>query len=139
MSKKKDISEKKNQEKRSKSQKVENILPFELKSLKKQKVETEREIWMKMENYSKELVEAFREKANKEKIDRDHSWYLFYYYVKQAMMYEMAYTSFKYYTTWVNKQLLKNHKEFMNSFEEWITEDNYDNFGRMINKKETIH
>ena len=42
------------------------------------------------------------------------------------MMYEMAYTSFKYYTTWVNKQLLKNHKEFMNSFEEWITEDNYD-------------
>ena len=92
-----------------------------------------------MENYSKELVEAFREKANKEKIDRDHSWYLFYYYVKQAMMYEMAYTSFKYYTTWVNKQLLKNHKEFMNSFEEWITEDNYDNFGRMINKKETIH
>ena len=55
------------------------------------------------------------------------------------MMYEMAYTSFKYYTTWVNKQLLENHKEFMNSFEEWITEDNYDNFGRMINKKETIH
>ena len=68
MSKKKDISEKKNQEKRTKSQKVENILPFELKSLKKQKVETEREIWMKMENYSKELVEAFREKANKEKL-----------------------------------------------------------------------
>lgn len=139
MSKKNDISEKKNQKKQSKSENVKNILPFELKSLKKQKIETEREIWVRMEDYSKELVEAFRIKANKEKIDRDYSWYLFYYYIKQAMMHEMAYASFKYYTTWVNKQLLKKHKLFMNSFDEWITEDNFDDFGRMLNKKETIH
>ena len=39
MSKKNDISEKKNQKKQSKSENVKNILPFELKSLKKQKIE----------------------------------------------------------------------------------------------------
>ena len=38
MSKKNDISEKKNQKKQSKSENVKNILPFELKSLKKQNI-----------------------------------------------------------------------------------------------------
>ena len=54
------------------------ILEFKTKTLKEQKIETNQDIWNKMDSYAKELVEAFDEKTNRENIDRDHCLYLFH-------------------------------------------------------------
>ena len=72
-----------------------NVVPFKTKSLKEQKIETNQDIWNKMDSYAKELVEAFDEKTNRENIDRDHCLYLFHYRLMQKMMYRMSYPAFK--------------------------------------------
>ena len=119
------------------------ILEFKTKSLKEQKIETNQDIWNKMDSYAKELVEAFDEKTNRENIDRDHCLYLFHYRLMQKMMIKMSYPAFKYYTRSVSRQLLEHHKEFMNSLDEWtsISDDGQDDFGRRIeaNKNKTLN
>ena len=119
------------------------IIPFKTKTLKDQKIETEQEIWKKIDSFSLELVEAFKEKTYKESIDPDHCWYLFYYRVKQEMMLKMSYPAFKYYSVSVERQLLRDHKEFMNSLDEWTanSSDDEDLFGRskIIKKDKTLH
>ena len=57
-------------------------------------------------------------------------------------MLEMSYPSFKFYTNWTKNQLLENHKNFMNSLDEWTTDqaDTEDLFGRKkTNKDKTLH
>ena len=53
----------------------------------------------------------------------------------------MSYPAFKYYTRSVSRQLLEHHKEFMNSLDEWRSDDGQDDFGRRIeaNKNKTLH
>ena len=120
-----------------------NVIPFKNKSLKDQKIETENEIWAKVDSFSKELVLAFKEKATREAISSDYSWYIFYYRVMQSMMLEMSYQKFKYYTNWSSRQLLKHHKDFMNSLDEWNSDPDQeeDLFGRRkkTNKDKTLH
>ena len=130
-----DFKNKKTKKKKSK------ILEFKTKSLKEQKIETNQDIWNKMDLYAKELVEAFDEKTNRENIDRDHCLYLFHYRLMQKMMFRMSYPAFKYYTRSVSRQLLEHHKEFMNSLDEWTSDDGQDDFGRRIeaNKNKTLH
>ena len=132
-----DFKEKKTKKNKSK------ILEFKTKSLKEQKIETNQDIWNKMDSYAKELVEAFDEKTNRENIDRDHCLYLFHYRLMQKMMIKMSYPAFKYYTRSVSRQLLEHHKEFMNSLDEWTSpsDDGQDDFGRRIeaNKNKTLH
>ena len=106
-----DFKDKKTKKNKSK------IVEFKTKSLKEQKIETNQDIWNKMDSYAKELVEAFDEKTNRENIDRDHCLYLFHYRLMQKMMFKMSYPAFKYYTRSVSKQLLEHHKEFMNSLQ----------------------
>ena len=139
MSKKKD----KNNGKKGNDSKELNVVPF-TKSLKDQKIETDQEIWNKMDSFSRELVKAFKDKTHKESIDHDHCWYIFYYRVMQEMMFQMSYPAFQFYKTSVSRQLLKHHKEFMNSFDEWTSnpEDEEDLFGRqskIIKKDKTLH
>ena len=50
-----------------------NVVPFKTKSLKEQKIETEKEIWEKVDSFSKELVKAFKEKATKEALEAGDS------------------------------------------------------------------
>ena len=130
-----DFKDKKTKKNKSK------ILEFKTKSLKEQKIETNQDIWNKMDSYAKELVEAFDEKTNRENIDRDHCLYLFHYRLMQKMMFRMSYPAFKYYTRSVSRQLLEHHKEFMNSLDEWTSDDGQDDFGRRIeaNKYKTLH
>jgi hypothetical protein len=132
-----DFKDKKTKKNKSK------ILEFKIKSLKEQKIETNQDIWNKMDSYAKELVEAFDEKTNRENIDRDHCLYLFHYRLMQKMMIKMSYPAFKYYTRSVSRQLLEHHKEFMNSLDEWIStsDDGQDDFGRRIeaNKNKTLN
>ena len=132
-----DFKDKKTKKNKSK------ILEFKTKSLKEQKIETNQDIWNKMDCYAKELVEAFDEKTNRENIDRDHCLYLFHYRLMQKMMIKMSYPAFKYYTRSVSRQLLEHHKEFMNSLDEWtsISDDGQDDFGRRIeaNKNKTLN
>lgn len=130
-----DFKDKKTKKNKSK------ILEFKTKSLKEQKIETNQDIWNKMDSYAKELVEAFDEKTNRENIDRDHCLYLFHYRLMQKMMIKMSYPAFKYYTRSVSRQLLEHHKEFMNSLDEWTSDDGQDDFGRRIeaNKNKTLH
>ena len=132
-----DFKDKKTKKNKSK------ILEFKTKSLKEQKIETNQDIWNKMDSYAKELVEAFDEKINRENIDRDHCLYLFHYRLMQKMMIKMSYPAFKYYTRSVSRQLLEHHKEFMNSLDEWTStsDDGQDDFGRRIeaNKNKTLH
>ena len=132
-----DFKDKKTRKNKSK------ILEFKTKSLKEQKIETNQDIWNKMDSYAKELVEAFDEKTNRENIDRDHCLYLFHYRLMQKMMIKMSYPAFKYYTRSVSRQLLEHHKEFMNSLDEWIStsDDGQDDFGRRIeaNKNKTLN
>ena len=132
-----DFKDKKTNKNKSKSK----ILEFKTKSLKEQKIETNQDIWNKMDLYAKELVEAFDEKTNRENIDRDHCLYLFHYRLMQKMMFKMSYPAFKYYTRSVSRQLLEHHKEFMNSLDEWTSDDGQDDFGRRIeaNKNKTLH
>ena len=139
MSKKKD----KNNGKKGNNSKELNVVPF-TKSLKDQKIETDQEIWNKMDSFSRELVKAFKDKTHKESIDHDHCWYIFYYRVMQEMMFQMSYPAFKFYKTSVSRQLLKHHKDFMSSFDEWTSnpEDEEDLFGRrskIIKKDKTLH
>ena len=135
MSKKKDL--------KGKKLKVMNVVPFKIKSLKEQKVETESEIWNKVDAFSKELVDAFNEKATREAISSEECWYIFYYRLMQSMMLHMSYPAFKYYTNWTSRQLLKQHKDFMNSLDEWNgnPDDEKDLFGRSRkkNKDKTLH
>ena len=130
-----DFKDKKTKKNKSK------ILEFKTKSLKEQKIETNQDIWNKMDSYAKELVEAFDEKTNRENIDRDHCLYLFHYRLMQKMMIKMSYPAFKYYTRSVSRQLLEHHKEFMNSLDEWTSDDGQDDFGRRIeaNKNKTLN
>ena len=130
-----DFKDKKTKKNKSK------ILEFKTKSLKEQKIETNQDIWNKMDSYAKELVEAFDEKTNRENIDRDHCLYLFHYRLMQKMMIKMSYPAFKYYTRSVSRQLLEHHKEFMTSLDEWTSDDGQDDFGRRIkaNKNKTLH
>ena len=132
-----DFKDKKTNKNKSKSK----ILEFKTKSLKEQKIETNQDIWNKMDLYAKELVEAFDEKTNRENIDRDHCLYLFHYRLMQKMMFKMSYPAFKYYTRSVSRQLLEHHKEFMNSLDEWTSDDGQDDFGRRIeaNKNKTLN
>ena len=132
-----DFKDKKTNKNKSKSK----ILEFKTKSLKEQKIETNQDIWNKMDSYAKELVEAFDEKTNRENIDRDHCLYLFHYRLMQKMMFKMSYPAFKYYTRSVSRQLLEHHKEFMNSLDEWTSDDGQDDFGRRIeaNKNKTLN
>ena len=120
-----------------------NVVPFKIKSLKEQKVETETEIWNKVDSFSKELVNAFKEKTTREALSSDECWYIFYYRVMQMMMFEMSYPSFKYFTNWTSRQLLKHHKDFMNSLDEWTNDpdEEKDLFGRRkkTNKNKTLH
>ena len=128
---------------KEKKLKETNVVPFKIKSLKEQKVETEIEIWNKVDSFSKELVNAFKEKATREALSSDECWYIFYYRLKQSMMFEMSYQAFKYYTNWTSRQLLKHHKDFMNSLDEWNSDpdEEKDLFGRRkkANKDKTIH
>ena len=138
MSKEKD----KKKGKKGNNSKELNVIPFKIKSLKDQKIETENEIWAKVDSFSKELVKAFKEKAIREAISSDYCWYIFYYRVLQSLMLEMSYPSFKYYTNWTRKQLLSQQKEFMNSLDEWTSnpDDEEDLFGRKkTNKNKTLH
>ena len=132
-----DFKDKKTKKNKSK------ILEFKTKPLKDQKIETNQDIWNKMDSYAKELVEAFDEKTNRENIDRDHCLYLFHYRLMQKMMIKMSYPAFKYYTRSVSRQLLEHHKEFMNSLDEWTStsDDGQDDFGRRIeaNKNKTLN
>ena len=120
-----------------------NVVPFKIKSLKEQKVETETEIWNKVDSFSKELVNAFKEKATREALSSDDCWYIFYYRLMQTMMFEMSYQAFKYYTNWTSRQLLKHHKDFMNSLDEWTNDpdEEQDLFGRRkkTDKYKTLH
>ena len=119
-----------------------NVIPFKTKSLKDQKIETENEIWAKVDSFSKELVEAFKEKAIREAISSDYCWYIFYYRVMQSLMLEMSYPAFKYYTNWTKNQLLQQNKDFMNSLDEWTSDPGAeeDLFGRKkTNKDKTLH
>ena len=120
-----------------------NVVPFKIKSLKEQKVETETEIWNKVDSFSKELVNAFKEKATREALSSDECWYIFYYRLMQSMMFEMSYPTFKYYTNWTSRQLLKHHKDFMNSLDEWTNDpdEEQDLFGRRKkkDKNKTLH
>ena len=120
-----------------------NVVPFKIKSLKEQKVETETEIWNKVDSFSKELVNAFKEKATREALSSDECWYIFYYRLMQSMMFEMSYPTFKYYTNWTSRQLLKHHKDFMNSLDEWTKDpdEEQDLFGRSkkANKDKILH
>ena len=120
-----------------------NVVPFKIKSLKEQKVETETEIWNKVDSFSKELVNAFKEKTTREALSSDECWYIFYYRLMQSMMFEMSYPSFKYYTNWTSRQLLKHHKDFMNSLDEWTNDpdEEQDLFGRRkkTDKNKTLH
>tara|TARA_B100000579_G_C22769094_1_gene823059 strand:- start:391 stop:807 length:417 start_codon:yes stop_codon:yes gene_type:complete len=127
---------------REKSSKKMNIVPFKTKSLKEQKIETDKEIWERVDTFSKELVHAFKQKATKEAISKDECFYIFYYRVMQSLMLEMSYPSFKFYTNWTKNQLLQHHKNFMNSLDEWTIDqtDNEDVFGRKkTNKDKTLH
>ena len=56
-------------------------------------------------------------------------------------MIKMSYPAFKYYTRSVSRQLLEHHKEFMNSLDEWTSDDGHDDFGRRkeANKNKTLH
>ena len=120
-----------------------NVVPFKIKSLKEQKVETETEIWNKVDSFSKELVNAFKEKTTREALSSDECWYIFYYRLMQSMMFEMSYPTFKYYTNWTSRQLLKHHKDFMNSLDEWTNDpdEEQDLFGRRKKtaKNKTLH
>ena len=120
-----------------------NVVPFKIKSLKEQKVETETEIWNKVDSFSKELVDAFKEKATREALSSYECWYIFYYRLMQSMMFEMSYPAFKYYTNWTSRQLLKHHKDFMNSLDEWTNDpdEEQDLFGRRKkkDKNKTLH
>ena len=137
------MSDKKNKTKTktSNNSKKLNVVPFKTKSLKEQKIETNQDIWNKMDSYAKELVEAFEEKTNRENIDRDHCLYLFHYRLMQKMMFRMSFPAFKYYTRSVSRQLLEHHKEFMNSLDEWTSDDGHDDFGRRIeaNKNKALN
>ena len=127
---------------REKSSKKMNIVPFKTKSLKEQKIETDKEIWERVDTFSKELVHAFKQKATKEAISKDECFYIFYYRVMQTLMLEMSYPAFKFYTNWTKNQLLQHHKNFMNSLDEWTIDqtDNEDVFGRKKkNKDKTLH
>ena len=127
---------------REKSSKKMNIVPFKTKSLKEQKIETDKEIWERVDTFSKELVHAFKQKATKEAISKDECFYIFYYRVMQSLMLELSYYSFKFYTNWTKNQLLQHHKNFMNSLDEWTIDqaDNEDLFGRKkTNKDKTLH
>ena len=127
---------------REKSSKKMNIVPFKTKSLKEQKIETDKEIWERVDTFSKELVHAFKQKATKEAISKDECFYIFYYRVMQSLMLELSYPSFKFYTNWTKNQLLQHHKNFMNSLDEWTIDqaDNEDLFGRKkTNKDKTLH
>ena len=128
------MSNKNNKKKgfKGKKSKELNVVPFKIKSLKEQKVETETEIWNKVDSFSKELVNAFKEKATREALSSDECWYIFYYRLMQSMMFEMSYPTFKYYTNWTSRQLLKHHKDFMNSLDEWTNDpdEEQDLFGR---------
>ena len=128
---------------REKSSKKMNIIPFKTKSLKEQKVETEKEIWERIDAFSKELVNAFKKKATKEALGKDECFYIFYFRVMQSLMLEMSYPAFKYYTNWTKNQLLQQNKSFMNSLEEWTIDDpeaEEDLFGRKkTNKDKTLH
>ena len=106
---------------REKNSKKANIIPFKTKSLKEQKVETNKEIWERVDTFTKELVDAFKQKALKEPLSKDECFYIFYFRVMQTLMLEMSYPAFKYYTNWTKNQLLQQHKDFMNSLEEWTS------------------
>lgn len=132
----------KKRRKRGNNPKELNVIPFKTKSLKDQKIETEKEIWAKVDSFAKELVSAFKEKATKEALGKDECFYIFYYRVMQALMLEMSYPAFKYYTNWTRKQLLEQQKEFMNSLDEWTSnpDEEEDLFGRKkTNKNKTLH
>tara|TARA_X000000368_G_scaffold380859_1_gene336946 strand:+ start:144 stop:563 length:420 start_codon:yes stop_codon:yes gene_type:complete len=139
------MSNKNNKKKgfKGKKSKELNVVPFKIKSLKEQKVETETEIWNKVDSFSKELVNAFKEKATREALSSDDCWYIFYYRLMQTMMFEMSYPAFKYYTNWTSRQLLKHHKDFMNSLDEWTgdPDEETDLFGRSkkANKDKILH
>lgn len=127
---------------KGRSSKKTNIIPFKTKSLKEQKIETENEIWERVDAFSKELVKAFKQKATKEALGKDECFYIFYYRVMQSLMLEMSYPKFKYYTTYTKNQLLQNKKDFMNSLDEWNVNqsDEEDLFGRKKkNKGKTLH
>ena len=127
---------------KGRSSKKTNIIPFKTKSLKEQKIETENEIWERVDAFSKELVKAFKQKATKEAQGKDECFYIFYYRVMQSLMLEMSYPKFKYYTTYTKNQLLQNKKDFMNSLDEWNVNqsDEEDLFGRKKkNKGKTLH
>ena len=127
---------------RKKSSEKMNIIPFKIKSLKEQKIETEKEIWERVDTFSKELVDAFKQKATKESLSKDECFYIFYFRVMQSLMLEMSYPAFKYYTNWTKNQLLQQHKNFMNSLDEWTSDqaENEDLFGRKKkNKDKTLH
>ena len=117
--------------KKNKSSLDAKVIPFKTKTLKQLKVETNQDIWNKMDAYALELVAAFSEKTNREGIDRDHCLYIFHYRLMQKMMLKMSYPAFKYYTRSVSKQLLDQHKEYMSSLDEWTSDsDGMDDFGR---------
>ncbi len=127
---------------RKKSSEKMNIIPFKIKSLKEQKIETEKEIWERVDTFSKELVDAFKQKATKEALSKDECFYIFYFRVMQSLMLELSYPAFKYYTNWTKNQLLQQHKNFMNSLDEWTSDqaENEDLFGRKkTNKDKTLH
>ena len=96
-----------------------NIIPFKTKSLKEQKIITEREEWDRIDDLTKELVNNFSRAATAASIDRDDCWYLFHFRVMQKMVFEMSYLNFRQYTKSVLKQILRNHKELLLTFEEW--------------------
>ena len=127
---------------KEKSSKKTNIVPFKTKSLKEQKIETRNETWERIDIFAKNLVNAFKQKAAKEALDKDECFYIFYYRVMQSLMLEMSYPKFKYYTTFTKNQLLQHNKDFMNSLDEWTSNqaDEEDLFGRKkINKDKTLH
>ena len=138
------MSNEKNKKKplKEKCPKKMNIIPFKTKSLKVQKVETDKEIWERIDSFSKELVYAFKQKATKEALSKDECFYIFYFRVMQSLMLEMSYPAFKYYTNWTKNQLLQQNKDFMNSLEEWTSDPaaEEDPFGRKkTNKDKTLH
>ena len=100
------------------------------------KIQTEQMEVKKMDALAKELVENYLKASKRSFLDMGYCFYIFLFRLLQRMIFQFSYPVYRHYLKTTSKEILNNHKEWMQVFKEL---DEAPTEGKLIGEKKKDH
>ena len=113
------LFEKKQKNKKKNDKKKAEVINFVKKSVKNNKIQTEKMETKKMDDLAKELVNNYFKASTKSFLDMGYCSYVILYRVLQRMIFELSYPIYRHYLNHTTKQMVNYHKQLLHEYKEW--------------------